>query len=124
MDGVMIQIKRVYGDWSRRDGLRILVDRIWPRGVRKERARIHEWRKDLAPSTSLRTWFGHDLAKWPEFRRRYRAELKRSAEAKAFKDLIREERSKMMVTLVYSAVDQKHNQAVVLKQFLEEKTGS
>ena len=120
----MIQIKRVYGDWSRRDGLRILVDRVWPRGIRKERARIDEWRKDLAPTTALRQWYGHDPAKWAEFRRRYRAELKHSAQAKAFKDLLRQERSKMMITLVYSAADQKHNQAVVLKEFLEEQMGS
>lgn len=113
----MILIKRVYSQSSPRDGTRILVDRVWPRGITKERARIVEWRKDLAPTTSLRKWFGHDAARWTEFRRRYRRELKRSmAGLEKLAHLSR----KQTITLVYGAADQKHNQAVVLKELIDE----
>jgi uncharacterized protein YeaO (DUF488 family) len=81
-DTAMIQIKRVYGDARSSNGMRILVDRVWPRGVSKERARIVVWQRELAPTTALRKWFGHDPAKWEEFRRRYREELRRPAQAK------------------------------------------
>ena len=113
----MIKIKRVYEEPSTGDGMRILVDRVWPRGISKERARLADWRKDLAPSTPLRKWFGHDPAKWKEFRNRYRAELKRSGQSDALKDLAKLSRRKT-VTLVYGAADEKHNQAVALKEFL------
>ena len=113
----MIKIKRVYEEPSTGDGMRILVDRVWPRGISKERARLADWRKDLAPSTPLRKWFGHDPAKWKEFRHRYRAELKRSGQSDALKDLAKLSRRKT-VTLVYGAADEKHNQAVALKGFL------
>jgi len=113
----MIKIKRVYEEPSTGDGMRILVDRVWPRGISKERARLADWRKDLAPSTPLRKWFGHDPAKWKEFRHRYRAELKRSGQSDALKDLAKLSRRKT-VTLVYGAADEKHNQAVALKEFL------
>ena len=99
--------------------MRILVDRVWPRGISKERARIVEWRKDLAPSTSLRKWFGHEPAKWTEFRRRYRTELARPVMIDELKQLARLSR-KRTITLVYSAADEEHNQAVVLKELLEE----
>jgi uncharacterized protein YeaO (DUF488 family) len=113
----MTCIKRVYNEPSPSDGVRILVDRVWPRGISKERAHIVEWRKELAPSTSLRKWFGHDPAKWTEFRRRYRAELARFGMSDELKRLARLSR-KNRVTLVYSAADEEHNQAVALKEFI------
>ena len=114
----MIRLKRVYQAPSTRDGFRVLVDRVWPRGVSKEGARIEAWYKELAPSTALRKWFGHDPAKWETFRRRYRAELKASAHAEVLSQLARRARRRT-VTLVYGAADEQHNQAVVLKEWLE-----
>jgi uncharacterized protein YeaO (DUF488 family) len=116
----MIQVKRVYSARRRTDGVRILVDRIWPRGVTKARARVDAWRKDLAPSTSLRKWFGHDPAKWRGFRERYRRELTESGALKVLKDLVHRS-GRQPVTLVYSATDEQHNQAVALKEFLEDR---
>jgi uncharacterized protein YeaO (DUF488 family) len=107
----MIRIKRVYREPNSRDGIRILVDRIWPRGISKEQARIAAWRKDLAPSSSLR--------KWEAFRNRYRKELAYAEPRKALKELARLSHQKTL-TLVYSAADEEHNQAVVLKELLEE----
>ena len=115
----MIRIKRAYSEPSPRDGVRILVDRVWPRGISKERARIVEWRKDLAPTTSLRKWFGHEPTRWTEFRRRYRTELSRFGTMDALQKLARLS-CKRTVTLVYSAADEEHNQAVVLKELLDE----
>ncbi|MBX3329737.1 MAG: DUF488 family protein [Nitrospira sp.] len=115
----MIRIKRAYSEPSLRDGVRILVDRVWPRGISKERARIVEWRKDLAPSTSLRKWFGHEPGRWTEFRRRYRAELARPEMMDELKKLARLS-CKRTITLVYGAADEEHNQAVALKEFLDE----
>jgi uncharacterized protein YeaO (DUF488 family) len=115
----MIRLKRVYSAPSGRDGLRVLVDRVWPRGVRKERARIALWLKETAPSVPLRKWFGHDPAKWKEFRRRYRRELKASSQGEMLIDLARQARRRT-VTLLYGAVDEQHNQAVVLKEWLEQ----
>lgn len=115
----MIRIKRVYSEPSSRDGIRILVDRVWPRGVSRERARIVDWRKELAPSTSLRKWFGHDPAKWTEFCRRYRAELKRPGQLEEVKKLAQLS-SLRTVTLVYGAADEEHNQAAVLRDLLKE----
>ena len=113
----MVLIKRAYSKSSPRDGTRILVDRVWPRGITKERAHIVEWRKELAPTTSLRKWFGHDAARWNQFCRRYRRELKRSkGELEKLAHLSR----KQTITLVYSAADQEHNQAVVLKDLIDE----
>ena len=117
----MTRIKRVYSEPSSKDGVRILVDRVWPRGIRKEQACITEWRKDLAPTTSLRKWFGHEHVKWTEFRRRYRMELTRPGMMDELKKLGRLSRTST-ITLVYSAVDEKHNQAVVLKEFIDELT--
>ena len=116
---LMIQIKRVYNRPGAQDGMRILVDRVWPRGFSKERVKMSEWRKELAPSTPLRKWFGHDPAKWIEFRKRYRRELKQSGQLDALKTLARLS-SRKPITLVYSAADEEHNQAVVLKELLEE----
>lgn len=116
---VMIALKRIYSEPRKRDGYRILVDRVWPRGVTKKEAHIAEWRKDLAPSTSLRRWFGHKLDRWPEFRKRYRTELARPGTVDELKKLASMSR-KRKLTLVYSAADEEHNQAVVLKEWLEE----
>lgn len=119
----MIKIKRVYEEASADDGERILVDRVWPRGISKERARLADWRKDLSPSMPLRKWFGHDPAKWKEFCTRYRAELKRAGQIDALQELAKLSRRKT-VTLVYGAADEQHNQAVALKEFLDDLHGS
>lgn len=115
----MIRTKRVYREPSLKDGVRILVDRVWPRGISKERAHVVDWRKDLAPTTSLRKWFGHEPARWIEFRRRYRTELTRSGMMDELRKLARLSR-KRMITLVFSAADEEHNQAVVLKELIDE----
>ncbi len=111
----MLKVKRVYDPPAKEDGYRILVDRVWPRGFTKERARVDEWRKDLGPSDALRKWFGHDPDKWDEFRRRYRKELQDSGR---WADLlaIAERAKKEDVTLVFGARDAAHNQAVALKE--------
>ena len=111
----MIQTKRVYAEPLSRDGVRILVDRVWPRGISKQRAHIAEWRKDLAPSTQLRRWFGHEVERWEEFRRRYRREL--NARPGAWKPVLAASR-RGPVTLLYSARDVDHNGAIVLREFL------
>jgi uncharacterized protein YeaO (DUF488 family) len=106
-----VSIKRVYEPASEDDGYRVLVDRIWPRGVSKQQARLDEWDKDVAPSTELRAWFGHDPAKFEEFRTRYLAELRDNPGL----EHLRERAEHGVVTLVYSAHDEMHNQAVVLR---------
>jgi uncharacterized protein YeaO (DUF488 family) len=111
----MIRIKRVYDLAEPRDGERILIDRLWPRGVSKEKAHVDEWRRDLAPSDELRKWFNHDPAKWDEFKRRYRKELR--AKLPELKKLSRENRRS--ITLVYGAHDNQHNNAAALKEFLD-----
>jgi uncharacterized protein YeaO (DUF488 family) len=117
-----LRLKRAYEPASPEDGVRILVDRLWPRGVSKEHAALDEWDKDIAPSTELRQWFGHDPAKWPEFQRRYRAELRQHADVL---DRIRNLAKKKAVTLVFSAHDEEHNDAVVLRDvLLNEKRSS
>jgi uncharacterized protein YeaO (DUF488 family) len=113
-----IQLKRVYEESSENDGKRILIDRLWPRGLTKEKARIEIWLKDISPSTELRTWFGHDPSKWDDFKRRYRNELKNNSESVS--KLI-EQISQGKVTLVYSAKDKEHNNAVVLVEYLGER---
>jgi uncharacterized protein YeaO (DUF488 family) len=115
----MIQLKRVYQEPSPRDGVRILVDRLWPRGVKKEAAHIQEWRKDLAPSDALRRWFKHDPAKWSEFRKRYRKELSGGNNIDELRRLAVLAKRKR-ITLVYGAADEQHNHAVVLKERLDE----
>ncbi len=114
----MVRIKRVYETPSARDGIRILVDRIWPRRCTKEAARLDAWQKDLAPSTGLRTWFGHDPAKWMEFRTRYRKELSRPEQNRMIEDLARLAQAQT-VTLLYGASDKEHNQAVILKECID-----
>jgi uncharacterized protein YeaO (DUF488 family) len=113
----MVQLKRVYEKPSRKDGFRILVDRLWPRGLTKERAAVQLWLKDVAPSTELRKWFGHDPAKWEQFQVRYRKEL---GERKDAVDLLKQKaKEHTTVTLVYGARDEERNEAVVLKRILE-----
>ena len=109
-----VALKRAYEAPADTDGTRVLVDRLWPRGVPKARARIDVWLKDVAPSTQLRKWFGHDPDKWTEFQRRYRAELKGSEALAELRKLAREGH----VTLVYGAKDEEHNDAVVLAKLL------
>lgn len=110
-----VQIKRVYEPAAAADGYRVLIDRIWPRGVSKEDARLDEWARELAPSTELRRWFGHEPDKFAGFRRRYRAEL--AGQAEKVRELRRRGRGDT-VTLVYSARDTEHNDAVVLAELL------
>lgn len=110
-------LKRVYDAPAPDDGLRVLVDRLWPRGLSREKAAVDIWLKDVAPSPELRRWFGHDPAKWPEFRRRYRAELRERGNDV---ETLRRRGDEGQVTLLYGARDEAHNQAVVLKEFIEE----
>ena len=112
----MIALKRAYEPASKGDGLRILVERLWPRGVSKHKARIDLWLKALAPSTALRQWYGHDPARWPQFRKRYWAELKGKGNVLALLNYVAQERT---VTFVYAASDEERNSAVALKEFLE-----
>ena len=114
----MIKLKRVYEKPEEADGTRILVDRLWPRGLTKQRAAADLWLKEIAPTTELRKWFGHDPKKWKEFRRRYQAELKSHPDALG---VIKSKASEGTVTLLYGARDQEHNEAVVLQQLLEKK---
>lgn len=110
-----IQIKRVYEPASPEDGWRVLVDRLWPRGMTKQRAQADLWLKEAAPSTELRRWFGHDPAKWDEFMRRYRAELDAQPEAVA---ALLAAAARGRLTLLYSARDETRNQAVALREYL------
>jgi uncharacterized protein YeaO (DUF488 family) len=110
-----IKIKRAYEQPTPEDGTRILMDRLWPRGLTKEKARVDLWLKEIAPSTELRKWFGHDPARWIEFKRRYRAELKQKKELIA---QLKAEGKKGPVTLVYGAKDEQHNDAVALLEAL------
>jgi uncharacterized protein YeaO (DUF488 family) len=110
-----VKLKRAYEEPGREDGIRVLVDRLWPRGVKKADAAVDLWLKDLAPSTSLRKWFGHDPVRWQEFRRRYEQELHQQAGAlEQLRQMVRDG----PVTLVYSAHDEAHNDAVVLREVL------
>jgi len=112
-----IYLKRVYEERSHEDGFRVLADRLWPRGLSKEEARLDEWNKDLAPSSELRRWFGHDPTRWATFSERYLAELRSSDACQAFLNkVMREER----VTLIYAARDEAHCHPLVLKAYLEE----
>jgi uncharacterized protein YeaO (DUF488 family) len=114
----MIRLKRAYDKPAGGDGLRILVERLWPRGVSKQQAAIDLWLRELAPSTELRTWFGHDPEKWEQFRRKYFGELKKKGDLLA---LLKYQVSTGTVTFVYSARDQDRNSAVALKEFLEKR---
>ncbi|MDP2339000.1 MAG: DUF488 domain-containing protein [Bacteroidota bacterium] len=109
----MIKIKRVYKEPEDEDGIRILVDRLWPRGLTKEKASIDLWLKDIAPSTELRKWFNHDPEKWNEFKKRYLAELNENKKSVA---MLKEQLTKGDVTLIFGAKDEEHNDALVLKE--------
>ena len=111
-----IKIKRVYEKPAEGDGKRILVDRLWPRGLTKEKAGIDLWLKDIAPTTELRKWFGHDPDKWKEFQAKYHQELKNNQEQVS---LLYEQLKKGVVTLVYGAKDEEHNEALVIKEWLD-----
>lgn len=112
----MIKVKRIYDLPSPDDGKRILVDRLWPRGLKKEEADIDEWMKDIAPSAELRKWFSHDPSKWDEFRERYKKELRQKAD---LVERIKTLAKKGNVTLLFSAKDIEHNNAVALREFIE-----
>lgn len=110
-----IRLKRAYEPASPEDGVRVLVDRLWPRGLRKEDAAVAHWMKDIAPSSALRQWFGHDPERWPEFRRRYTSELRHhEKELEELRELARHGQ----VTLLFGARDEAHNDAVVLRDVL------
>jgi uncharacterized protein YeaO (DUF488 family) len=113
-----VRLKRAYDAAEPSDGYRVLVDRLWPRGVSKERARVDEWARELAPSTELRRWFGHDPERFVEFERRYRTEL---AEHDEKLDELRRRAREGTLTLVYAARDEEHNDAVVLAALLREQ---
>ncbi len=116
----MIKLKRAYEPATSDDGTRFLVERLWPRGVKKTVLQLDEWVKDVAPSDELRRWFGHDPRKWEAFRRRYFQELNTCAAA--WEPILKKARHRR-VTLVYSAHDTEHNNAVALKEYLEAKMG-
>jgi uncharacterized protein YeaO (DUF488 family) len=114
----MIRLKRVYDVPEPGDGVRLLVERLWPRGMKKEALRLDGWPKDVAPSDALRRWFAHDPARWEEFQRRYRAEL--DAHPEVWQPILEAARQGD-VTLLFSARDTQHNNAVALKAYLEDK---
>jgi uncharacterized protein YeaO (DUF488 family) len=110
-----VNLKRAYEPPAPDDGTRILIDRLWPRGISKERAAIDQWMKDISPSTELRKWFGHDPARWNEFRRRYAQEVHKNSD---LLDHLRSLARQGPITLVYSAHDEKHNDAVELRELI------
>jgi uncharacterized protein YeaO (DUF488 family) len=112
----MIKLKRAYDPPDKEDGFRVLADRIWPRGVKKEDLALDLWLKEIAPSSSLRKWFGHDPKRWPEFCQRYEVELKEKGDVI---DSLKEKSDHGALTLVFSARDAEHNNAVALKKYLE-----
>lgn len=116
-----LRVKRVYDPPSPQDGLRFLVDRLWPRGLKKEECRLDGWLKEIAPSAALRRWFGHDPGRWEEFRQRYFEELRQRPEA--CRDIAEKAQSRT-VTLLFAARDAKHNNAVALQSYLEELSRS
>ena len=120
MPGSTIRVKRIYLPAEREDGLRILVDRLWPRGVKKERARVDLWMKDIAPSHTLRTWYGHDPARWMAFRERYLAELQQPDRQTSVQKLLTLARQQP-ITLLFAARDEQRNHAVVLKEYLDSR---
>ncbi len=111
----MLKIKRVYEPAAKADGTRVLIDRLWPRGLSKRAARVDVWMKEIAPSPALRKWFGHDPAKWSEFRRRYRRELAKNAAAL---EPLRRLAARRRTTLIYAAREERYNDAVVLLEYL------
>ncbi|MFZ1019082.1 MAG: DUF488 domain-containing protein [Candidatus Cybelea sp.] len=120
---IEIKLKRAYDEPAAGDGFRVLVDRLWPRGISKERLQLDAWAKDLAPSTELRKWFAHDPARWAEFVKRYRAELTQSGAADAVAALLESAKRSKTITLLYGARDREHNEAVVLQHLFARKAG-
>lgn len=114
-----VQIKRIHDERTAEDGWRVLVDRLWPRGISKQQAALDEWRADLAPSTALRQWFAHDPLRWTEFRRRYRAQLRAQA---ALVQSLRERAAVQRVTLLYASREPRINHAIVLRDVLRKKS--
>lgn len=112
----MIKLKRIYEESEKSDGFRVLVDRLWPRGVSKERANLDRWFKDIAPSTELRKWFNHDPKKWLVFQKKYKAEI--VANKEVFAELKKITQQKKNVTILYGAKDEEHNEAVIIKDLL------
>lgn len=115
-----IQLKRAYDNVSKDDGYRVLVDRLWPRGVAKEKLALQDWLKAIAPSPGLRKWFAHDRQKWTEFAQRYQQELRTGEQNEAL-ELLHAIASQQQVTLVFAAKDEQYNHAVVLKQQLQSR---
>jgi uncharacterized protein YeaO (DUF488 family) len=115
MAKLKIALKRVYEPPADDDGLRILVERLWPRGVSKAKAKIDHWVKDIAPSPGLRIWYGHEIKKWPEFKKRYRTELKENVTGV---DELRAQCEAKKVSFIFAAKDEDHNSAIVLREFL------
>jgi uncharacterized protein YeaO (DUF488 family) len=113
----MIRIKRIYDSPAKEDGYRILIDRLWPRGLTKEKAKIDLWLREIAPSDELRKWFSHDPAKWTEFKKRYEKELANKQEL--LRKIMQLEKEKGVVTLLYSTKETEHNNAVALQGFLK-----
>ena len=118
-----LKCKRIYETPAETDGFRILVDKLWPRGMRKENAEIDLWAKEITPSNELRKWFSHIPEKYDEFKKRYRQELSENSASRKFKDLCIEKLQDCNVTLLYAAKSEKYNHAVVLKEWLEEHIG-
>jgi len=116
-----IQIKRIYEEAEKKDGMRILVDRIWPRGISKDKAKLDLWIKEIGPSTDLRKWFNHDPEKFNDFKSMYKKELKNGEQKEAFEKLKEAAKENETVTLLFAAKDEEHNQARVLKEMLEKE---
>jgi uncharacterized protein YeaO (DUF488 family) len=113
----MIQVKRIYDKPAKKDGYRILVDKLWPRGLTKEKAEIDLWLKEIAPSNELRKWFSHDPEKWNEFRKKYKAELKEKSDL--IKEIKKLEARKKTITLLFSAKDESYNNAIALMELMK-----
>jgi uncharacterized protein YeaO (DUF488 family) len=119
---MIIRIKRIYDDPKEDNSFRILVDRLWPRGLSKEKTRINLWQKDIAPSNTLRKWFGHDEKKWEEFKRKYFKELDKKSNSETVDEIIKMAKEHSSITLLYGAKEERFNNAAALKEYLEQKT--
>lgn len=124
MEGMKILLKRAYEKVADEDGFRVLVDRLWPRGKKKVDLRLSAWTKDIAPSTELRKWFGHDPARWLEFRQRYAVELKNPEVRTTILQTIHAAQKWPAITLVYGAKDTEHNEAIVLQRIFQQVASS
>jgi uncharacterized protein YeaO (DUF488 family) len=118
----VIKVERIYKNPRGNSTFRILVDRLWPRGLSKENTRIDLWQKDIAPSNTLRKWFGHDEKKWDEFKRKYFKELDKKSNSEMVDEIIKMAKEHSSITLLYGAKEERYNNAVALKEYLEKKT--